>query len=58
VLIHERIRRDPAQSWDDFVAANGDLLRWNPSILDDYYRPETLSSPLARSIFVFPDATT
>ncbi len=56
LLIHERIRRDPAQSWDHFVAANRDLLRWNPSILDDYYRPETLLSPLARTIFVFPDA--
>lgn len=53
LLIHERMK---GGSWDDFVAGNPDLFEWNPSILDRYYRRETLDSPLARSTFVLPDA--
>ena len=30
-------------------------LAWEPSILDRYYRKETLSSEQARRVFVFPD---
>lgn len=54
-LIRERMERTPDAGWDDFAAANPDLFRWKPSILDDYYRKETLASDLARKVFVMPD---
>jgi len=44
------------QSWEEFVAANADLLDWQNSILKTYYREETLRSELARRVFVFPDS--
>lgn len=56
LLIRERMERGgPAQSWQDFSAANPDLLAWKPSILGAYYREETLRSELARRVFVLPD---
>jgi hypothetical protein len=56
LLINERIGRSRgAQTWQDFADANADLLTWRPTILDSYYREETLRSDLARSVFVFPD---
>ena len=55
-LIHERIERRPAPDWEEFSHLNPDLLTWRPSILERYYRPETLASDLARKIFVLPDA--
>lgn len=55
-LIRERIESEPADaSWETFLAANADLLRWKPSILDDYYHSATLASERARRIFVLPD---
>jgi hypothetical protein len=55
-LIRERMERmDPTATWDDFAAANPDLLTWKPSILDRYYRSGTLGSDLARRVFVMPD---
>ncbi|HEY7288627.1 MAG TPA: hypothetical protein VH583_02235 [Vicinamibacterales bacterium] len=42
--------------WETFAARNADLLSWKPSILDRYYRPETLASERARRMFVLPDA--
>lgn len=52
-LIHERMERHPATTtFDEFASANPDL--FGP-ILQRYYRPETLASELARSIFVMPD---
>jgi hypothetical protein len=54
-LIGERIARAPAATWEEFAAANPDLLRWRPSVLDGYYRPDTLGSELARRAFVLPD---
>jgi len=50
-LIHERLVGCAATSFDDFAAANEDL--FGP-ILERYYRPETLASALARTIFVLP----
>jgi hypothetical protein len=44
-----------ATSWEDFCRDNPDVLTWRPSILDRYYRPETLGSDLARRVFVLPD---
>jgi hypothetical protein len=56
LLIRERMERDgPARSWREFAASNPDLLTWKPSILDRYYREETLRSQLARRVFVLPD---
>jgi hypothetical protein len=55
-LIHERMaRRDPHESWERFQEANPDLFAFKPGILDAYYRKETLSSDLARRVFVLPD---
>jgi hypothetical protein len=56
LLIHERMKRvGQAQSWSEFQTANPDLMTWTSSILKQYYRDETLSSELARKIFVFPE---
>ena len=56
LLINERMERSGRErSWKEFAAANPDLLTWKPSILDSYYREETLRSDLARSVFVLPD---
>jgi len=56
LLIRERMEREGAEATsEEFVARNPDLLAWKPSILDRYYRPETLGSELARRVFVMPD---
>lgn len=56
LLIHERRERGGQQAdWSRFSESNSDLLGENGSILDLYYRPETLCSDLARRVFVFPD---
>jgi hypothetical protein len=55
LLIHERLQRDPADDFETFARANPDLLAWHPSVLDSYYRPDTLRSDLARRAFVMPD---
>jgi hypothetical protein len=57
LLIRERMERDGAPGdWPSFCAVNEDLLARNPSILERYYRPQTLRSEMARRIFVMPDA--
>lgn len=56
VLIHERMQRDGApREWESFREANADLFAWRPSILQRYYAPATLTSDLARRVFVLPD---
>ena len=50
-LIHERMSRADAETFDDFADANADL--FGP-ILERYYRRETLASDLARATFVMP----
>ena len=56
LLIHERRECMPSShAWDEFAAANVDLLQWRPSILRRYYREETLQSDFARRVFVLPD---
>ena len=54
-IIHERMQRGTFPTFEDFAAANADLLTWQPSVLERYYRPETLHSELARRIFVMCD---
>jgi hypothetical protein len=58
-LIRERMLRagDP-QTWEEFAAANPDLLTWEREtggILAQYYQPETLASAAARATFLLPD---
>jgi hypothetical protein len=55
LLIAERQAKCDAACWEEFAAANPDLLVWKPSILERYYSSETLESDLARTVFVFPD---
>ena len=50
-LIHERMAARQSATFDEFAGANADL--FGP-ILEKYYPPETLASPLARTIFVLP----
>lgn len=56
LLIRERLARaNASQTWAPFSEANPDLLTWNTNILKKYYLPETLASPLAKKVFLFPD---
>ena len=56
LLINERLDDDGrALPWDEFAMRNADLLMWKPSILERYYRGETLSSARAKRTFVMPD---
>ena len=56
LLIQERMKRDgKKQQWEEFSENNSDLLVWKDGLLTRYYRPETLESNLARTVFVFPD---
>jgi hypothetical protein len=56
LLIRERLARaEQPLSWEEFSEGNADLLVWNDGVLSRYYRAETLSSELARRIFIFPD---
>jgi hypothetical protein len=58
LIIAERQARTAAQSWEEFAAANPDLLVWKPSILERYYSNALLKSDLARRVFLFPDRAT
>jgi hypothetical protein len=60
LLINERLQQDGAgeEDWEAFSARNRDLLSWKPSILQRYYRDETLWSDRARRTFVMPDRLT
>jgi hypothetical protein len=55
LLIRERMERVGGRTWNEFAGRNPDLLTWRPSILNAYYREETLWSDLARRVFVLPD---
>lgn len=55
LLIADREARSPAATWEEFEAANPDLLTWKPSILKRYYSKELLASDLARRTFLMPD---
>jgi hypothetical protein len=55
LLIAERQARHAADSWEQFEAANADLLVWKPSVLNRYYSKELLASDLARRTFLMPD---
>ena len=55
LLMNERLSEARDATWAEFAGANPDLLSWRPSILDRYYRPETLASSRAKRTFVMPD---
>jgi hypothetical protein len=55
LLIHERQQAAPADDFEAFAAANADLLRWKPSILDSYYTADVLWSDRARATFLMPN---
>lgn len=56
LLIRERMARASSpQSWAEFSVSNADLLLWDNNVLKKYYFPETLSSELAKRVFLFPD---
>jgi hypothetical protein len=55
-LIRERMARaGRTQNWDEFANNNADLLTWKGGVLTRLYREETLSSDLARKVFLLPD---
>jgi hypothetical protein len=56
LLVRERMERACTdQTWEEFAAANEDLFAPSNGALRRYYRDETLASPLARRVFLFPD---
>lgn len=56
LLIRERMARAARPlTWTEFVGENPDLLVWKDGLLQKYYREETLSSDLAKKVFLFPD---
>jgi len=54
-LIADRQARQSCETWQEFQAANEDLLTWKPSILERYYSKELLASDLAKRTFLMPD---
>jgi hypothetical protein len=55
-LIHERMHRlERPHGWMTFQQHNPDLFVYPSPLLAQLYHPETLSSALARQIFVLPD---
>jgi hypothetical protein len=58
-LIRERLARGNRKvTWEQFQSENPDLMTWKDSVLKKYYCDETLTSPLAKQIFLFPDNMT
>jgi hypothetical protein len=56
LIIRDRMARaGRSQTWEEFAAGNADLLTWKDSVLKAYYREETLTSELAKKVFLFPD---
>jgi hypothetical protein len=55
-LIRERMARTgTAQTWEKFASENQDLLIWKGGVLSRLYQQQTLTSDLARRVFVLPD---
>jgi hypothetical protein len=55
LIIQDRIARGQETTWEAFAASNDDLLRNGRQLLERYYLPVTLDSPLARASFIWPD---
>jgi hypothetical protein len=54
-LIHERMARSEGAGWEEFARLNRDLFISKNGILRRYYEDATLTSELARKVFVLPD---
>src|ERR1700679_4284630 len=54
-LIHERMARCEGAGWEEFARLNPDLFISKNGILRRYYEDATLTSDLARKVFVLPD---
>lgn len=54
-LLAERVSATPRATWEDFAGTHPDLLQWKPGVLDGFYSPERLWSPMARARFLMPD---
>ena len=59
-LIHQRMEESreagsTEPSWQEFEAANADLLNWKENILLRYYTAETLQLERAKKTFLLPD---
>ena len=55
-VIHDRsVRMPEGTTWEEFAAANDDLLQWPSPVIESYYTQETLASDLARRTFLMPD---
>jgi hypothetical protein len=52
-LIAERRASAPGAPWEEFLAANPDLLR--KDVLAQWYAPQRLKAPLAQRSFLMPD---
>jgi hypothetical protein len=56
LLLNERLERfGRTLAWQEFVELNPDILIWKGSVLERYYRPETIRSDFAKRVFVMPD---
>jgi hypothetical protein len=56
ILIAERQAATQAASWEEFIAANEDLVDNSKALLESHYSPERLWSDEARNQFLLPDA--
>lgn len=55
LIIDERQSEQSATTFEEFIAKNADLISGKPTILERYYRAETLKSAHARNHYVLPD---
>ena len=53
-LIAQRRAESPGSSWEDFIVRNSDL--GDKKVLERWYDPAALKSPVARTAFVLPAA--
>jgi hypothetical protein len=54
-LIHERMARCEGVAWEEFARQNPDMFISKNGILRRYYEDATLTSDLARKVFLLPD---
>jgi hypothetical protein len=54
LLINQRRALAPDDDFETFARKNDDVFR--PDAIARFYTPETLASPLARRVFLLPDA--
>lgn len=55
LIAERRTGATAGETYVEFADRNPDLFGWKPSLLERYYRAETLASPRARAAFLLPD---